>query len=962
MGTFSKIGIMVFFIGSMSLFGQENPLAFKGKLNSANDLLTKKKNVEALNILSPLLHSKEQMDMSDSLRLYNLLGECNFQMQKYHQAIEYYEMALVSAYKNDTIQADIQYQIGMSKYRLSDYSQAVSSMQKSRNLYKQIFGINDINYTRTLNTLGFLYKIQARYSEAEKTFQEARQISFRLRGGEDIQYARIINNLAIVYCNLNRFDKADELFKTSLRIKEKIGGKINKDYANTLYNIADFYAALGKYDKAKSSIQEGIEIFDSLKETNHPDYLKFRDYLAILTEKTGNIKEAKRLFLLGLSQRENATQTDRDDYALNLMNLGNLLVGQKQYKEAYPYIEKATGLVAKIYGKNHPTYAKVLVTLAGLQSKQNNETEALKNYKSAAQIIQSSLGADNIENFNVQFSYAQFLRKTGKKSEAIDVYKKINKIPQMYLKRATRFLSEKELSDKVHEYLDYVHEIYSFVKESGQDVELCILAYDVSLYYRGFILNSMQHIRLSMAKAQELSSAKDEIISLHRQLEFELNKPISERANTSAIELLISEKEAEIASKIGSFTEEDNGTQWEEVKQSLAEEEAAIEFISFADESIADSIFYGALILKNNLENPIFVSLCRAVELQNLLQVKAGRTSDYIAHIYDFSNRGASAIEEKKKSLYELIWQPLQNHLTGIKKLYVVTDGLLHRVAFSAIPTSLETVVADSTELVFLSSTKYILPNDKKILSYPGTKTLVVGGVNYDSEANELVASRSSNQSTMQWTYLPWAAKESQDVTDILNNGGFQVSYLKGSAATEKAVQDTLNAKDGFRLLHFATHGFFKGNSGLMDSSENNYYGLGMMNSALVFAGVNGKELTGNNNKSDDGLLTAYSISKLDLSHTELVVLSACETALGDLKEVEGVYGMQRAFKLAGANQLILSLWQIPDRETKDFMVSFYKNWLSHKLSIRESFYTTQSEFRKRFVNPYQWAGFVLVE
>ena len=100
----------------------------------------------------------------------------------------------------------------------------------------------------------------------------------------------------------------------------------------------------------------------------------------------------------------------------------------------------------------------------------------------------------------------------------------------------------------------------------------------------------------------------------------------------------------------------------------------------------------------------------------------------------------------------------------------------------------------------------------------------------------------------------------------------------------------------------------------------------------------------------------------MDLSNTELVVLSACETGLGDIKGNEGVYGLQRAFKIAGAKYLMMSLWQVPDRETKEFMVSFYKNWLSKKKDIPEAFRMAQREMRERFINPYAWAGFVLVE
>ncbi len=136
------------------------------------------------------------------------------------------------------------------------------------------------------------------------------------------------------------------------------------------------------------------------------------------------------------------------------------------------------------------------------------------------------------------------------------------------------------------------------------------------------------------------------------------------------------------------------------------------------------------------------------------------------------------------------------------------------------------------------------------------------------------------------------------------------------------------------------------------------------MRSGLILAGGNhawktGKPLRPN---MEDGVLTAYEISQMDLSNTKLVVLSACETGLGDIRRNEGVYGLQRAFKIAGANYLIMSLWKVPDQETKDFMLAFYQHWLEEEMSIPEAFRKTQLAMRDRFDNPYYWAGFVLLE
>ena len=119
-----------------------------------------------------------------------------------------------------------------------------------------------------------------------------------------------------------------------------------------------------------------------------------------------------------------------------------------------------------------------------------------------------------------------------------------------------------------------------------------------------------------------------------------------------------------------------------------------------------------------------------------------------------------------------------------------------------------------------------------------------------------------------------------------------------------------------------------------------------------------GKPLEG----MEDGILTAYEISQMNLAATELVVLSACETGLGDIEGNEGVYGLQRAFKIAGVKNIIMSLWSVPDQQTQEMMVLFYEFWLNKELAIADAFRAAQQEMRKRYADHYYWAAFVLIE
>ncbi|HEX5111212.1 MAG TPA: CHAT domain-containing protein, partial [Saprospiraceae bacterium] len=112
----------------------------------------------------------------------------------------------------------------------------------------------------------------------------------------------------------------------------------------------------------------------------------------------------------------------------------------------------------------------------------------------------------------------------------------------------------------------------------------------------------------------------------------------------------------------------------------------------------------------------------------------------------------------------------------------------------------------------------------------------------------------------------------------------------------------------------------------------------------------------------EDGILTAYEIASLDLSNTELIVLSACDTGLGDVEGNDGVYGLQRALKIAGVKYILMSLWQVPDAATMELMTRFYKAWLKQNLPVRKALYQAQKEMRKEGYEPLDWAGFILIE
>jgi CHAT domain-containing protein len=211
-------------------------------------------------------------------------------------------------------------------------------------------------------------------------------------------------------------------------------------------------------------------------------------------------------------------------------------------------------------------------------------------------------------------------------------------------------------------------------------------------------------------------------------------------------------------------------------------------------------------------------------------------------------------------------------------------------------------------------------------------------------------------------TFLPirHSEEEGKQVAEtIRSRKNFHVVEFYRENASEESIR---GMSDPPTILHLSTHGFF---CSLDSAQKASYKSNPLLFSGLALAGANGSIRNGGSDNSDDGLLTALEISGLNLSGTDLVTLSACETGMGELVSGEGVFGLRRAFHHAGAGSVLMSLWAIPDKETADLMVSFYRTWLSgrpRQSALRESALAVLNSTRQRsgHSHPYFWAGFVL--
>jgi CHAT domain-containing protein len=325
-----------------------------------------------------------------------------------------------------------------------------------------------------------------------------------------------------------------------------------------------------------------------------------------------------------------------------------------------------------------------------------------------------------------------------------------------------------------------------------------------------------------------------------------------------------------------------------------------------------------------------------------------------------------------------LFYKPLEEELKNSTTIFLTPTGLAHQINFKALPLTGNQTWCDRYSIKLLGSTTAIV--DYKTAALSGNKNLEIvlyGGIDYnknDSQNNEAQNSNPFNElatrsGITEFGYLGGTFSEVQNIAAQAKKNHF-VSIIKtDKEATEESIKQLDGKKTPF-VLHLATHGFFFENAEKELPKEepsleekSNVYKMSddpMLRSGLLFAGANKFWRKQNDEKIDDGILTAKEISNLDLSACQLVVLSACETGLGQINGSEGVFGLQRAFKMAGVKNIIMSLWKVPDVQTSELFEIFYTECFKGN-SIQEAFQTAQNQMKSKY-DPYFWAGFVLLE
>lgn len=521
---------------------------------------------------------------------------------------------------------------------------------------------------------------------------------------------------------------------------------------------------------------------------------------------------------------------------------------------------------------------------------------------------------------------------------------------------------------------------------SHSDKPLIEDVYDAALFSKGLLLRHSSHITQAVAQSHDsnLKHAYSQLNYLKEAVAQNAADDMQMRQMTDSIVIL----EKFLSRKVTSFTSVDELAKefdWHNVRDALASGEVAIEFIEMPDTVNTDTAFhdidyrYYAAIVNHESREPWLISLCSENELNDVLSQNTRLKSleNYIAQLYT-QQKGPKNWQGDK--LYELLWHPIADKIKDVHTIYYSPIGTLNRIAFAALTTE-GVPLAERHILRQLTSTSEVARIKNRPTNRLTARAYVVGGVDYDGDTDALIAeARNYGQTDKDipqwdrgsaqragWNALPATHAEADSIAAYLRVQGSSVTLLTGMQANEESFKAL--SRHAPPLIHLATHGFYLPCNNL--ETKRNPFVLSqaskkredaLLRSGLILAGGN-RAWSAHDPIPDieDGVLTADEISHMDLSGAETVVLSACQSALGDISEIEGIYGLQRALKMAGVQTIIMSLWKVADEATSQLMRIFYKYWLTG-MERHHAFAKAQADLRLQQPNPYFWAPFVMLD
>lgn len=940
-------------------------------------------------------HVKYLDYLADLATLYEL----NDQYDKANAAVD--QMALVARTKYDN--EDIEY--GKALHRVADlqikigqYGKALVNLNEADEILSGFRDKNELVFqARVHESMARLFAIYGLFDEAQSKLALAAKLRKRAERTGDSQNVSSLDEQAILYTQMGSFRTAEKILDKVFKYKRKVFGSESLRLIVPITTSARLQLISGDYSEAEKNARRA---YTMAVRTYSETSTKVTGPLSVITDvyiTIGDYEKAESQLNQIISIQEREFGRDHIEVALSLAKLGLVKFYQeKEHEEIEALYEEALKIIRENLGDSNPNYAEVLKNLAALYISDNRLAEATAALEQAQKIWEDRLGRRNNINlasiyllhgdiFYARRNYDDATKQYNKAKRLFDKFfskehpeyvKTLSRLAKVYYMNGDQRLAKKTIEDVIENYNQFIQNYFPALSEREKAKfwntikadyeffntmaislrerypELIESVYNNALLTKALLLNSSIKMRqrivnssdeLLKTKYTEWLAKKELMTSILSMSQGEIEENnLNPTQLATEVELL--EKELSERSEAFSQGFENDLITWEDVRGALQPNEVAIEMIRFRyfDQTFTDSVIYAVLYVKPEFKKgPEVVLLNNGAEMEG----------DYL-HYY----RNSIKYRLADQFSYDIFWRPIASAVGVTSTMYLSVDGVYNQINVEAIPTGENKYVIDNSNIILVSNTKDIY-----------TQTLTSENVIEEQRAvmfgdPQFYVRNVNYRPSGKISDLPGTNEEVQELKELLNNNGWITQqYLEG-AATEVQVKQLENPK----VFHIATHGFFEPGKNIdqlpgVSVSEAEAYQNPLLRTGLLLRGAgNLLDQTDFNFNLDDGILTAYEAMNLNLDYTDLVVLSACETGLGEIAIGEGVYGLQRAFLVAGAKSLIMSLFKVPDEATQKLMVKFYQKWLETG-NKRQAFIEAKKEIRNEFQEPYYWGAFIMI-
>jgi CHAT domain-containing protein/tetratricopeptide (TPR) repeat protein len=875
----------------------------------------------------------------------------------------------------------------------------------------------------SLGNLGVVLELEGEFDRARTLYERTLEIQRATSGSNPLEVATSLTNLGILARVTGRYAESRDHFEEAAAIRESTLGPNEPVLGFSLHNLASVLFDMGDYAAARRAAERAVAILESAGAEHRLRLADAVEALGVIRQNTGSYPVARKHFERALALRAEIAGGDDALLVFSLVNLGSVAIELGDVDAAIEYAKRALRIAEKTdvgrwqlgliysnmaiatarrsgYDAAAEWFARGVdfwedafgsddPRLAGLRETQARFLISERRYSHARDLLattlathESALGAQNPLLGKLRAGLAWALLGERRYTDAFDIALRASVAEHRHARLMARGLPERQalrylsIRPKLHDLLAYLAVV------SKADADRVGQAWDAVVRSRALVFDELAaRYRVTREDSEasgliaNLAAARERLAHLVVRVDgsedeaqrtaFARARDEKESLERHLADLSLPFRDVQDRARLG----------FAEVRRALPAGAALVAYLRAETTypshrppisgAATPNAIYLAFVLPSGDSEPIVLNLGDSEPIDALVQRWRARIRQEATRL-SASMRTEVATARVGASLRRAIWDPVRDVLGSPDRIFVVPDAQLHLLNLSALPLPDGRYMIEALPVFTLSHERDLVP---PATISAGAELLAIGDPAFGAAANARVGAQRPSRSAvcapladMTFAPLPDSGLELDAIVDAWRSPSRPVRQLRHTFATESAFKQR---GPGSRVVHIATHGFFRGDDCFapMDSESSALADSPLLRSGLAFAGANDRAALPLG--ADDGILTAEEIVSMDLRGTEWSVLSACETGLGEILAGEGVFGLQRAFQLAGVRTIIMSLWPVGDATTARFMERLYLNRFSMGQSTAAAIHSAtlaELALRRRGedgAHPFYWAPFV---